>query len=92
MFYRQTILIPKPPLVWFQLQSALQMLKGRVYEKLDNRTRAADCFKQALRLDVYCYEAFQALVQHQMLTASEGRDSVWWLSLSGLYVGQLGIL
>lgn len=56
----------------FQLQSALQLLKGRVYERLDNRTRAADCFKQALRHDVYCYEAFQALVQHQMLTAAEG--------------------
>lgn len=56
----------------FQLQSAILLLKGRIYEKLDNRTRAADCFKYALRHDVYCYEAFHALVQHQMLTAAEG--------------------
>ncbi|XP_054280788.1 cell division cycle protein 16 homolog [Macrosteles quadrilineatus] len=56
------------------LQSAIELLKGRVYEKLDNRSRAAECFKQALKFDVYCYEAFQALVQHQMLTAVEEKE------------------
>ncbi|KAG8274601.1 anaphase promoting complex subunit cdc16, partial [Homalodisca vitripennis] len=57
-----------------QLQSALLLLKGRVYEKLDNRTRAAECFKNALKHDVYCYEAFDSLVKHQMLTSSEEKE------------------
>ncbi|KAG8310650.1 anaphase promoting complex subunit cdc16 [Homalodisca vitripennis] len=56
------------------LQSALLLLKGRVYEKLDNRTRAAECFKNALKHDVYCYEAFDSLVKHQMLTSSEEKE------------------
>jgi len=56
----------------FQLTSSILFLKGRVYEAMDNRGLAADCYKQALRCDVHCYEAFEALVQHQMLSAQEG--------------------
>jgi len=46
-----------------------------VYEAMDNRGLAADCYKQALRCDVHCYEAFEALVQHQMLSAQEGNTA-----------------
>ncbi|XP_066994017.2 cell division cycle protein 16 homolog isoform X2 [Anabrus simplex] len=56
------------------LRSAVSYLKGCVYEAMDNRGLAADCYKQALRYDVHCYEAFEALVQHQMLTAWEERE------------------
>jgi anaphase-promoting complex subunit 6 len=31
-------------------------------------------FQLALKLDVFCYAAFDALVQHQMLSADEERD------------------
>lgn len=55
-----------------QLKSSLLYLKGRVYEALDNRSLAADCYKHALQCDVYNFDAFEALVQHQMLTAWEG--------------------
>lgn len=47
-------------------------MKGRVYEAMDNRAVATECYKQALQCDVYSYEAFEALVQNQMLSASEG--------------------
>ena len=50
------------------------MLKGKVFEALDNRSLAADCFKEALRLDVYNFEAFQSLTQHQMLTRTEEEE------------------
>ena len=63
-------------LLMFQLTSSVLFLKGRVYEAMDNRGLAADCYKQALRCDVYCYEAFEALVQHQMLSAQEGNMTV----------------
>lgn len=56
----------------FQLHSAVLYLKGCVYEALDNRSLASECYKQALKRDVFCFNAFQSLVQHQMLTAWEG--------------------
>ncbi|XP_063235320.1 cell division cycle protein 16 homolog [Bacillus rossius redtenbacheri] len=54
-----------------QLRGALLLLKGRVLEGLENRGIAVDYYRQALRADVHCYEAFEALVQHQMLSAQE---------------------
>lgn len=50
--------------------------RGRVYESLDNRDLATDCYKQALMADVHCFEAFDALIQHQMLTGSEEFDLI----------------
>lgn len=56
----------------FQIQSAILYVKGRVYEAMDNRAMATTCYKQALHCDVHCFQAFEALVQNQMLSASEG--------------------
>ena len=39
---------------------------------MDNRNLAVDCFREALRQDVYCFEAFDMLVHHHMLSAQEG--------------------
>ena len=47
------------------------LLKGRILEAMDNRDLAAEAFKEAVRIDVYCHEAFKALIRHQILTASE---------------------
>ena len=54
-------------------------MKGRIYEALDNRAVATDCYKQALHCDVYSYQAFEALVQNQMLSAAEGNVEVYKL-------------
>lgn len=40
---------------------------------MDNRGLASECYKQALQCDVYCFEAFDAIIQHHMLTALEGK-------------------
>lgn len=58
------------------LHSAVLYLKGCVYEALDNRSLASECYKQALKRDVFCFNAFQSLVQHQMLTAWEENDLI----------------
>lgn len=55
-----------------QMESALSLLRGRAYEAMENRELAAECFREALRADVYCFEAFDCLVTHHMLTAQEG--------------------
>lgn len=39
---------------------------------MENRGLAADCYRQALRYDVYCFEAFDLLIKYQMLSAAEG--------------------
>lgn len=54
------------------MQSALLFLKGQIYEALDNRGLACDCYKAALQKDIHCYDAFESLVKHQMLSAIEG--------------------
>ncbi|XP_075230807.1 cell division cycle protein 16 [Lycorma delicatula] len=58
----------------YSLQSALLYLKGQIYEALDNRGLACDCYKAALHKDVHCYDAFEALVKHQMLSALEEKE------------------
>ena len=40
---------------------------------MDNRNLAVECYREALRQDVYCFEAFDLLVNHHMLTAQEGK-------------------
>jgi hypothetical protein len=52
-------------------RSGLLLLKGTAHEALDNRDRAADCYREALVLDVYCFEAFDRLTAHCMLTEDE---------------------
>eukprot|EP00090_Calanus_glacialis_P007311 TRINITY_DN15756_c0_g1_i1.p1 TRINITY_DN15756_c0_g1~~TRINITY_DN15756_c0_g1_i1.p1 ORF type:complete len:616 (-),score=231.15 TRINITY_DN15756_c0_g1_i1:943-2790(-) len=54
--------------------SSIYLLKGYILEALDNRPMAAEAFQAALRADVFCQEAFEALVGHQMLTAEEERE------------------
>lgn len=38
---------------------------------MDNRDLAAEAYRQAVRIDVYCHDAFQALIKHQILTYTE---------------------
>ena len=42
--------------------AAIALLRGRAFEALDDRARAAEWYQKALRADPYCYEAFGALV------------------------------
>ena len=53
----------------FQMESSVHLLRGKVYEAMDNRNLASECFRESLRQDVYCYEAFELLVNHHMLNS-----------------------
>ena len=57
-----------------QLLSSLHLIRGRIFEAMDDRPRAAEAFEAALKADVFCWEAWEALVGHSMLTAQEERD------------------
>ena len=54
------------------MESSINLLRGKSHEAMDNRGLASECFREALRGDVYCFEAFESLVNHHMLTAQEG--------------------
>ena len=41
---------------------------------MDNRALASQAFRDALVTDVYCVEAFQALTQHNILSAAEEKE------------------
>ena len=55
-----------------QVESSIYLLRGQVYEAMENRVLATENYRLALQEDPYCYEAFELLVKHQMLTANEG--------------------
>ena len=55
----------------FKILSSIYVIRGKVLEGLDNRGLAAEAFKDALKVDVSCSEAFYAITQHQILTAVE---------------------
>ena len=40
-------------------EAIICLLRGKAFESSQNRQRAAACFKQALGLDAYCYDAFR---------------------------------
>ena len=59
----------------FQVCSSLYLLRGKIHEAMDNRIPAIGDFKMALKLDVYCIEAYELLVRHEMLTPEEGENT-----------------
>ncbi|XP_065069614.1 cell division cycle protein 16 homolog [Rhopilema esculentum] len=74
------------PICGRKIESAICLLKGMAYEGSGNsiiiKSFAADAFKEALRLDVYCFEAFDFLTAHNMMTAQEELDLIESLPFS----------
>ncbi|XP_042316286.1 cell division cycle protein 16 homolog isoform X1 [Sceloporus undulatus] len=56
------------------IKSSICLLRGKIFDALDNRTLATFSYKEALKLDVYCFEAFDLLTSHHMLTAEEEKE------------------
>ncbi|XP_033127040.1 cell division cycle protein 16 homolog [Anneissia japonica] len=56
--------------------SSINLLKGKIFESLENRLQATEHYREALKQDVYCYEAFELLVKHQMLSCEEERQLI----------------
>mmetsp|Transcript_17222 Transcript_17222/g.28307 ORF Transcript_17222/g.28307 Transcript_17222/m.28307 type:complete len:551 (+) Transcript_17222:192-1844(+) len=64
------------------LQAALCLLRGRVYDALENRSRATHWYSEAVRKDPFCFEAFERLIDSHMLTISEERELVSSLKIT----------
>ncbi|KAI8144775.1 hypothetical protein BJV82DRAFT_606216 [Fennellomyces sp. T-0311] len=50
-----------------KLESMMCYARGNAYLQLKEIERAKSCFKEALRVDVKCYDALDALIQYNML-------------------------
>jgi len=64
------------------VQAAMETLRGRAYDALDNRSAAKRCYADALRKDPYCYEAFEQLVANHLMTVQEQEQLLAELSIS----------
>lgn len=62
------------------LRASISLLRGKIYEALENRQRAIVWYKHALKLDVQCYEALEHLVEKRMLNYDEERSLLAALS------------
>lgn len=62
----------------------MYLLRGKVHEAMDNRIPAIEDYKNALKYDVYCNEAFELLIRHEMLSPSEGIVEILIIECSSL--------
>ncbi|ORX53085.1 ApcC hetero-tetramer Cut9-Hcn1 [Hesseltinella vesiculosa] len=53
--------------VKIKLEAIMCYARGNAFLHLNQTERAKDCFKEALNVDVKCYDALEALVRHNML-------------------------
>eukprot|EP01134_Creolimax_fragrantissima_P001712 CFRG1712T1 len=51
--------------------SAIHLLRGEAYKAKDRVNPAIECFKEAVRVDPYCHEAFQHLTSNYYLNPQE---------------------
>ncbi len=64
----------------YHVCTSMSLIRGKAFEALGNRQHAIDSFQRALRLDVMCYDAFECLVSHHMLSAEKGHRNISLLS------------
>ncbi|KAF8927244.1 anaphase promoting complex subunit cdc16 [Dissophora ornata] len=57
-----------------KLEASMCYLRGIVYKNMNNIDRAKECFKEALQIDVKCYDALDSLISGSMMTTSEERQ------------------
>ncbi|KAG0025965.1 anaphase promoting complex subunit cdc16 [Podila clonocystis] len=58
------------------LEASMCYLRGMVFKNLNNIERAKECFQEALKVDVKCYDALDCLISNNMLTVKEERDLI----------------
>lgn len=56
--------------------AALCMVKGDVYERLDNVNRAVYYYKRALQIDISCYDAFEKIVYSFLISKHDSQQYI----------------
>lgn len=55
-----------------KLEACLCYARGKAYLMLKDIPNARECFKEALTVDVKCYDALEALVKNNMIDENAG--------------------
>ncbi|KAF9895947.1 anaphase promoting complex subunit cdc16, partial [Lobosporangium transversale] len=59
-----------------KLEASMCYLRGVVFKSMHNIDKAKECFKEALQIDVKCYDALDSLISNNMLTSKEERELI----------------
>jgi anaphase-promoting complex subunit 6 len=65
-----------------KLESVMCFARGKAYLLIKDINSARECFKEALTVDVKCYDALEALVKYNMMEEKAGRLSSSTLKLT----------
>ncbi|ORX75331.1 TPR-like protein, partial [Anaeromyces robustus] len=72
-----------------KLEATLCYLKGLIYSKQNQYDKAKESLKEALFIDVNCYEAFNLLISNYMLTNEEEWELIQSLKYNDTVEGEL---
>ncbi|OUM64943.1 hypothetical protein PIROE2DRAFT_30202, partial [Piromyces sp. E2] len=72
-----------------KLDATLYYLKGLVYSKQNQHDKAKESLKEALQIDINCYEAFNLLISNYMLTNDEEWELIRSLKYNDTIEGEL---
>lgn len=67
-----------------KLEASLCYIRGQIYANQNSLERAKDCYKEAVLVDVKCFEAFDELITNNMLTPLEEWELLSLLDFSDL--------
>ncbi|KAK6465407.1 anaphase-promoting complex component [Scheffersomyces coipomensis] len=59
-----------------KLEASLCYLRGLIYSNQSNFEKAKECYKEAVLVDVKCFEAFEELIDNNLMTPSEEWDFI----------------
>lgn len=59
-----------------KLEASMCYLRGLIYANQNNFERAKECYKEAVTVDVKCFEAFNELINNNLMTPGEEWDFI----------------
>ncbi|KAK6199368.1 anaphase-promoting complex component [Scheffersomyces amazonensis] len=67
-----------------KLEASLCYLRGLIYANQNNFDKAKECYKEAVLVDVKCYEAFNELIDNNLMTPQEEWEFINMLNFRDL--------
>ena len=64
-------------------RAAMSLLRGNIYDAMDDRDQAVLAYRTALRHDCCCYEAFKHLTEHHLLTSADEQALISEIAFGG---------
>ncbi|CAK7273992.1 anaphase-promoting complex subunit Cut9 [Sporothrix epigloea] len=71
-------------------EAGMCYLRGICYTKQNVFDRAKECYKDAVRIDVQCFEAFQQLTKNQLMSPEEEWEFLNSLNFESITIGPAG--